>query len=278
MLKIKKVKAPIRIDFAGGTTDIEPFASKYGGVVLNAAINHYIIGELTATDKKVSLKYQGNIPTSSGLGTSGVMNLVWLALISKTKNKLELAEKVYSLEQAIALVGGKQDQYAGAFGGINFLEFKNKKVKITRLDLEKKFIKKLESKLVIVYVGEHFSGDANKSMIENLNKKNNIQKLLKIKKIAIKMKNALLKRDLASFADLMNQETELRKTLHHSILTSKMKKIIQIAKRNGAIAAKILGSGNNGSILFFGDKNQLIKKFRSRAINFHFDLEGLKWL
>src|SRR3989338_5195770 len=161
MLKIKKVKAPIRIDFAGGTTDIEPFASKYGGVVLNAAIDRYIIGELTATNKKVSLKYQGNIPTSSGLGTSGVMNLVWLALISKTKNKPELAEKVYSLEQAIGLVGGKQDQYAAAFGGINFLEFKNKKVKITRLDLEKKFIKKLESKLVIVYVGEHFSGDAN---------------------------------------------------------------------------------------------------------------------
>jgi len=278
MLKIKKVKAPVRIDFAGGTTDIEPFASKYKGVVLNAAIDRYIIGELTATNKKVSLKYQGNIPTSSGLGTSGVMNLVWLALISKTKNKPELAEKVYSLEQAIGLVGGKQDQYAAAFGGINFLEFKNKKVKITRLNLEQEFLKELESKLIIVYVGEHFSGDANKSMIEDLDKRNNIQKLLKIKKIAIKMKNSLLKKDLASFASLMNQETEVRKTLHHSILTLKMKKIISIAKRNGAIAAKILGSGNNGSILFFGDKNQLIKKFKSRAINFKFDLEGLKWL
>lgn len=86
---IKQVKAPVRIDFAGGTTDIQPFPKKHGGAVLNAAINKYITGKLVATDKTVGLGYSGNIPTSSGLGTSGVMNLVWLALISKTKNKLE---------------------------------------------------------------------------------------------------------------------------------------------------------------------------------------------
>ena len=84
--KIKRVKAPVRIDFGGGTTDIEPFTYSHGGAVLNAAINKYIVGELIAGDKSVGLKYKGNIPTSSGLGTSGVMSLVWLALILKTKN------------------------------------------------------------------------------------------------------------------------------------------------------------------------------------------------
>ena len=152
--RIKKVIAPVRIDFGGGTTDIEPFASKYGGAVLNAAINRYITGKIIRTNEKVHLEYTGNIPTSSGLGTSGVMNLVWFALISQTKNKLELADKVYSLEQAMGLVGGKQDQYASALGGINFLEFKRNKVEVTKLNLNKDFIRKFENNLVLVYTGK----------------------------------------------------------------------------------------------------------------------------
>ena len=78
-MTIKKVMAPVRIDFGGGTTDISPFKDKYGGCVINAAINRYVVGELSVDDKKTHLEYTGNIPTSSGLGTSGVMNLVWLS-------------------------------------------------------------------------------------------------------------------------------------------------------------------------------------------------------
>jgi len=47
---------------------------------------------------------------------------------------------------------------------------------------------------------------------------------------------------------------------------------------NGAIAAKICGSGNGGSVLFFGDKAKLKKKFGRRVIDFKFDFEGLRWV
>ncbi len=63
---VKEVRAPVRIDFAGGTTDIKPFSTEYGGAVLNAAINRYVVGKLIATDKSVGLSYRGNLPTSSG--------------------------------------------------------------------------------------------------------------------------------------------------------------------------------------------------------------------
>lgn len=279
MKKIVRVIAPVRIDFAGGTTDIEPFASQEGGCVLNAAINKYVIGTLTATDKNVGLEYHGNIPTSSGLGTSGVMNLVWLALISREKNKLKLAEQVYALEQSLGLVGGKQDQYASALGGINFLEFKNNEVKITRLNLSQKLIKELENSLVLVYTGTpHFSGLTNKSMIENLKKGKNKKNLLKIKNIARQMKTSLLKKDLASFAELMNQETQERKKLHKSVISPSIQKIINQGLDNGAVAAKICGAGGGGSILFFGDKKKLKRKFGKKVIDFKFDFQGLRWL
>lgn len=288
MTIIKKVSAPVRIDFAGGTTDISPFKDKYGGAVLNAAINKYVIGKIVKTDKKVHLEYTGNTPTSSGLGTSGVMNLAWLALISQIKfrrkqgiiikDKTELAEKAYALEQALGLVGGKQDQYAAAFGGINFLEFNRDKVKITKLDLSANLIKELEKNLVLVYVGPHFSVNSNGMMIDNLKKGKNVKNLLKIKKIAYEMKSALIAGNLMRFAELMNEETDERRKLAKGIVSGKMGQIIKVGLENGAIGAKVCGSGGGGSILFFGDKNKLKKKFGNRIIEFRFDFDGLKWI
>ncbi len=286
---IKKVQAPVRIDFAGGTTDISYFANKYGGAVLNAAINRYVIGKIVKSDKSVHLEYTGNTPTSSGLGTSGVMNLVWLALISQIKlkrkegikfnTKKELAEKVYDLEQAMGIVGGKQDQYAAAFGGINFLEFKKDKVNITHLKLDDKFVKELENNLVLVYTGKpHFAGSANKNMIDNIKKGKGVENLIRIRDIAKEMKNSLLNKDLDKFSSLMNEETENRIKLHKNVLPLRASKFIKIGLENGAVSSKICGSGNGGSILFFGDKKKLKRKFGRSVIDFKFDFEGLKWI
>ena len=278
---VKRVRAPVRIDFAGGTTDIEPFVSEYGGCVLNASINRYVNGELKATNKKVELKYSSNVPTSSGLGTSGAMNLVWLSLISNNKDKTKLAEGVYKLEQSMGLVGGKQDQYAAAFGGINFIEFgKNNKVKIHKLKLSNDLIKKLENNLVLVYSGKpHFSGNFNKAMIDNLKKGKTTKNFIEIKNIARKMKNSLLKEDLDSFAQLMNEESEQRAQLHPSILGTEIKNIIKQGFENGATSAKICGSGGGGSVLFFTyDRKRLVNRFKDKIIDFKFDFDGLRYL
>lgn len=281
---IRKVRAPVRIDFAGGTTDIYPFTYTHGGAVLNATINRYVAGKIIKTDKKVHLEYSGNIPTSSGLGTSGVMNLVWLTLISQKKNivfkdKIELAEKVYKLEQATGVIGGKQDQYASALGGINFLEFKSDKVKINKLNLKKSFVKELEKSLVLVYTGKaHYAGSSNKKSIDNLRRGKNTQELINLKNIAIEMKNSLMKNDLSKFSGLMNQETKEREKLHKTMIIPKTRDFIRQGLKSGATGAKICGSGNGGSILFFGNKRKLIKKFNKNIINFKFDFEGLKIL
>ena len=277
---IKKIRAPVRIDFGGGTTDIKEFSSKYGGAVLNAAINHYVFGKLSASNSGTKLEYHADIPTSSGLGTSSAMNVVWLALITHIKDKKKIAESVFKIEQASkeSSVNGKQDQYASAFGGINYLEFIGDEVKISQVKLKKELIKKLESKLLLVYSGEsHYSGNSNKAMIDNLLKGRVTDNLLRIKAIAGEMKEALLNEDLNSFSDLMNQETEERRKLSKTTLSPQLKSIIDKGMKNGASGAKICGSGGGGSILFFGDKARLKRYFGKKAIEFKFDFSGLIW-
>lgn len=272
-----KVRAPVRIDFAGGTTDIAEFADKYGGAVLNAGINRYVVGEIVKTPKNVHLEYTGHTPTSSGLGTSGAMNVVWLALIYKDKDKKEIADMAYQLEQTLGNVGGKQDHYAAAFGGISFLEFKNKKVFRTELKLSKKTIKELESKLTLVYTGlPHTESNANGNMIDNLLKGKNTKNLIRIREIAREMKTALEKSDLTGFAELMNEETYNRAQLHKTTVPPKIVELIKKGLTHGAIAAKVCGSGNGGSILFFGDKLKIKKAFGNSVIDFKFDFDGLK--
>ena len=91
------------------------------------------------------------------------------------------------------------------------------------------------------------------------------------------MKNALLKNDLEKFGYLLNQETEERMKLHKHMITPTTKNIISEGLKNGAVSAKILGSGNGGSILFFGNKKKLKKKFGRKVIDFKFDFSGIRF-
>lgn len=269
----------MRIDFAGGTTDIAYFANKYGGAVLNAAINRYVLGKLVRKKTRTHLEYTGRIPTSSGLGTSGAMNVLWLSLIQNTKDKKELADMAYKIEQGMGIVGGKQDHYAAAFGGINFLEFKRDKVIRTPLKLKKEFVSELEDNLVLVYTGlPHLESNANKNMIDNIKKGLHVKNLIRIREIAKEMKKALLKKDLVEFSNLLNEETKNRKELDKSVIPPGAEQIIKEGFGCGATAAKICGSGNGGSILFFGNKKRLNSHFGRKVIDFKFDFEGLKFL
>lgn len=274
---IKRARVPVRIDFSGGTTDIAYFSHKYGGAVLNAAIDTYVKGKIVRKKNKTYLAYAGNIPTASGLGTSGAMNVLWLSLIHSQKTKKELAEMAYLIEQAMGVVGGKQDHYAAAFGGIQFLEFKKDRVIRTPLSLKKRFVKQLEDHLVLVYTGlSHMESKANASMIANIKRGKHVKQLIRIREIAREMKQALEREDLECFATLLNEETENRKALARGVVPPRVQRMILEGKRHGATAAKICGSGNGGSILFFGDKKKIKRYFGRKVIDFRFDFEGLK--
>src|SRR5208283_4502723 len=153
-MSVTMVRAPVRIDFAGGWTDVPPYSDEEGGTVVNAAINKYVEGKIIIDkEDKIGVEYRSDIPASSGLGTSAAMNIVWLKLINNDLNVADVAEKSFWLEKLLGISGGRQDQYAAAFGGINYMTFHMDKVEVHPIKLTKSFLHQLEEHLVLCYTG-----------------------------------------------------------------------------------------------------------------------------
>ena len=90
-----KARAPLRIDFGGGWTDVPAFAASDpgGGVVLNAAIDVYATGYIIRPEattgpagkllgaNKTVVRYELDAPAGAGLGASAAQTLLWLTLV-----------------------------------------------------------------------------------------------------------------------------------------------------------------------------------------------------
>lgn len=277
---IKGVKCPVRIDFGGGTTDVEPFASSEGGFVLSAAINKYVIGTSYKYLSRFRLEYESEVPTAGGLGTSGAMNLCWLALVTDETDPGKLAENAYRIEQARGERGGRQDQYASALGGINFMRFCSQEVHVKKMSLSEDLLDALRDRLVLVYTGEKKLDKTKQDQeIMDCYRRNDeriISCLGNIKDITYRMKSCLERGELDKFGRLFNDEWANRKQLHPSKSNPKLDEVINRGLRN-SVGAKVLGAAGGGCVLFYTRKPLKVKEDLKDCliIEFEFDFEGI---
>jgi len=343
-------RSPVRIDFAGGWTDVALFTQEQNGAVINAAINIYSyvsvrklhpkkirakeygyshLKEVEDNSIKIysadfdiyqeadeikNLEYNGNIdlakaalkrsnidygveiitrsnaPAGSGLGTSASMGVALVGALSKLKNSTllpyEFAELASTIErQELKILGGKQDQYASALGGINFMEFFGEKVKTSKLQLSRNIIYELEKNLVLCYTGKsRLSSNIHQNVVDAYlsGDKETLDAIRNLRQITLDMKDALLKDDLFSFGQLLNENWENQKRLHPSVTNSQIDALFDIALDNGAIGGKACGAGGGGCLVFFcmPDTEHLVRKKLEEAggtiIDFGFELEGLQ--
>jgi D-glycero-alpha-D-manno-heptose-7-phosphate kinase len=278
---IKRVSCPVRIDFGGGTTDLEPYAVTEVGYVLNATINKYVVGELVKTLSGLSLSYHCEVPTASGLGTSGAMNLCWLALVSEETDRKRLAETVYAIERAKGELGGRQDQYASAYGGINFITFTDAAVTVQSVNLGRNVILELERRLVLVYAMEkQLAPTQNRDMLARLAAGDQewIGLLTEIKDITLQMRDHLERGELDGFGRLLTEEWLRRRRLHKTKTRPELDNFIDHGLRY-ALGAKVLGSAGGGCVLFYTlNRSILVEHLQAQGgqiIDFNFDFKGL---
>jgi D-glycero-alpha-D-manno-heptose-7-phosphate kinase len=232
--------------------------------------NLFKIFNLSKKNFNYHLKYFFELNTGSGLGSSGS----FIGLLSSFINKIEgknfskhrIANKAFYYEKKILRTsGGRQDEFASVFGGFNFLQFKRKNItSVKRLQPSFKFKKELQKKSLLVFTGMNRDGSKIiDSHIKIYKKKKNIDILHEIKNLTLDAKNYVRKNDIENFILKINKYWDLKKQFNPNVTNSKIDKLIDIAKKNGAHSAKLLGAGNGGHLLIFCeeiDKKRMLKK------------------
>lgn len=172
MAKTVTVRVPVRIDLAGGWSDVPAFCSTHKGEVINLAINRYITAEMHIDDeRRISVNYSSDMPIGSGLGTSGAMNVALLSAITgEGRTPEEIAELAFQFEALLGNTGGRQDQWASALGGLQHLVFEGNKVTATQLSPSSEFLSWIERNLVLFDSGiSHVSGDLHQEVWKKFN-------------------------------------------------------------------------------------------------------------
>lgn len=229
-------------------------------------------------------------PAGSGLGTSSTMVVCIIQVFSEWLGlglgEYEIAHLAYEIErQELKMAGGKQDQYAAAFGGFNFIEFGPSldRVLVNPLRIKEHIRNELEASTVLFYTGQsRESAKIIEQQIENAKTKSSslTTALIALKQDAVLMKEAILRGDLISYADILRQSWEAKKRLATCVSNPYLDAIYEDAMTAGALAGKISGAGGGGFFMFFvpPDKRMaVVRKLHKRegqVINFHFTSVG----
>jgi D-glycero-alpha-D-manno-heptose-7-phosphate kinase len=292
-----KARAPLRIDFAGGWTDVPFYAEDKGGAVLNAAITRYVTGHIARPDTTGILhalrgdrsyaSYSLDLPSGSGLGASAAQNVLWLAMvktsINNTSSRSEIAEMACRLSEMLGILGGKQDEYAAALGGIHFFSFDGT-VRAERLDLPLPFQDEMRSRLVLVYSGKsRLSGSIHEHVWSGYRTGNvTVHAALDgLKRVAGEMKDALGQQNLDEFSGLLSENWAYQKELHSSVTSTDLDDLFDFAGKHGARGGKACGAGGGGCCVFAveaGGSERLRGALRTSkldVIDFDFDSYGV---
>ena len=156
MVGATESSAPVRVDLAGGWTDVGSYPSDFGGEVVNFAINQRVIARTDPASSKGEVDFEFPVPRGSGLGTSSAMKVASSALTSPDliENLEKLAEVAFVLESQEGNFCGRQDQWASAIGGFNHLLFIGDSVERMPFEPMKSSMNWLKKHLIISFSGK----------------------------------------------------------------------------------------------------------------------------
>lgn len=198
----------------------------------------------------------------------------------------DMAHYAYEIERRdLGLAGGRQDQYAATFGGVNFMEFsKDDKVVVNPLRIKQQYLFELENNLLLYYTStSRDSGKIIEQQAKNVSdkKEKSIEAMHQLKQQAQMMKEALLKGKIHEIGDILDFGFQQKRKMAEGISNSLMDEIYGEAKAAGATGGKISGAGGGGFMIFYcpgTTKYKVIKKlekFGGRHRRYQFVEHGL---
>ena len=226
-----------------------------------------------------------DIPANSGLGSSSSFTVGLIKALSKLNNKKfsekQIAEMAFKIESIITHNSvGKQDHYIAAFGGLNYIKYNKKQIKISPIDISKKKLNLFFNKMILIWTGQNRSARAVLNDQKN-NIKKNIYYLKKMNKHTMEFKKEILNRklDIKKLFKIISQTWEIKKKLSNLITNKNIEKLFIKIQKNGAQIGKLLGAGNGGFILIHVNskvKKKLISNLaKKKYFDFNLDENGV---
>ena len=232
------------------------------GLELLTGVYNRIVREFGGKEPlAVSITTHSEAPPGSGLGSSSTMVVAlvqaFCEYLSLPLGDYDIAHLAYEIERIdLGLAGGKQDQYAAAFGGLNFMEFYGDRVIVNPLRIKPDHRAELESSLVLFFTGvSRESANIISEQVQNvkIGNEDSVQAMHDLKAEALHMKEAMLKGDFDALALAMRKSWEAKKKMAHLISNEKINAIYDAAIREGARAGKVSGAGGGGFMMFLVD-------------------------
>jgi D-glycero-alpha-D-manno-heptose-7-phosphate kinase len=312
-------RAPFRISFGGGGSDLPSYYQKFGGCVLSASINKYIYLDIHPffEEHRIQLKYSrtenvdapglikhpifrcvldrfnlsgveltstADIPSGTGLGSSSSFTVALLQCVyayqGAHRSKAALASEACGIEiEEIGSPIGKQDQYAAAFGGLNFIRFeRDDSVFVEPITIPREKLLEFNSRLLLFYTG--MTRDANEILQEQgramESGNGRVETMHKIVELACEMRLCLQHGCLDQFGALLHASWLLKRSLCEHISNGRIDDLYDLARSAGATGGKILGAGGGGFLLLYcpPDKQPLLKQKLGFLKHFPFFLES----
>ncbi len=262
-----------------------------GNLNLLKGVYNSIVRDYGNINKGFKLSTFVDAPAGSGLGTSSTLVVAIIGAFAEMLRlplgEYDIAHYAFEIERKyLNLAGGKQDQYAATFGGVNFMEFySDDKVIVNPLRIKEQYLFELENNLVLYYTS---TSRESAKIIEQQSanvvskKETSIEAMHQLKQQSQMMKEALLKGKLNEFGEILDYGYRQKRKMAEGISNPLMEEIYETAKSGGATGGKISGAGGGGFMIFYCPGTTKftvingLKKFGGIHRNYTFTEHGLK--
>jgi D-glycero-alpha-D-manno-heptose-7-phosphate kinase len=280
-------RAPVRVDFGGGWTDVPPYTTEQGGCVCNLAIASHAHATLrpiprgieldssggddslgaaalrVAQLENVRLEQSSEFPQGACLGGSSAAGVAVAAAIAAWRDenpgRSELAERSRALEvNELGIAGGFQDHYAAAYGGALALSFGDTTT-ATRIPLSDALIGSLERRCIIAHTGEsRISGATITAVLDGYRDRvpRIVSALASMRALATQMIDALRREDVDALGALVGEHWTHQRALHEKITTPPIDALLATAHAHGALGGKALGASGGGSVVIISPEDR----------------------
>ena len=197
----------------------------------------------------------------------------------------EIASLAFHLErEEIGLGGGKQDQYAAAYGGFNMMRFTADGVEVKGLRLKDSVIKELQERSILCFTGKARDSAAIideqvKALKTDMSKEDAYEES---KRLAVSIGRSLQLKDVDGAAAQLNLAWEQKKRFSDKISNPAINSLYTAAMNSGAVGGKVSGAGGGGFMFFIcapGKRDRVCKRLTemgAEIMEFAFDPKGAR--